>query len=121
MTEIFGLRLQKEHSCIKFSVLSPQLHIIPHCGNLNTRVRIHFGLIIPKGCYIRCDTEIRTWEPNKILVLDDSYEHEVWNWSDEERVILIIDIWNPNISDKFKKDIIDMRKNYSVQIQNRLK
>ena len=103
---IYGLPLSIEQDSIKFSVLSPNMHIKKHCGPHNNRVRIHLGLIIPKGCYIRCDKQVKTWEEGKIIVLDDAFEHEVWNWSDEERVILIIDIWNPNISPYLKNKIL---------------
>ena len=63
------------------------------------------GLKIPKGCFIRCDKEIKTWEEGKILVLNDAYEHEVWNWSEEDRVVLIIDIVNPHIQSELKNKI----------------
>lgn len=112
----FNLNLQMPNSCIKISVLKPTCHIIPHCGNLNTRVRVHLGLIIPDGCYIRCDKTLKQWEEGKILVLDDSYEHEVWNWGDSERVILIIDIWHPNLSLEEIEQIKKEREYYPKDI-----
>ena len=32
-----------------------------------------------------------------MFVFDDTYEHEVVNHSEEERVILLIDIWHPEL------------------------
>lgn len=113
---LYGLNLQKHNASIKLSVLDPNTHITPHCGNLNTRVRIHLGLIIPDGCYIRCDKTLNTWEEGKVFVLDDSFEHEVWNWSNHKRVILIIDVWHPNINKEVKKKIIQDRQNLPVNL-----
>ena len=28
------------------------------------------------------------------MVFDDSYEHEVWNKTEEERVLLLVDFWH---------------------------
>jgi aspartyl/asparaginyl beta-hydroxylase (cupin superfamily) len=33
-------------------------------------------------------------------VFDDSIEHEAWNSSNEPRVILIFDIWRPELSEE---------------------
>ena len=81
-----------------FSILSPGYHIPPHQGVTKGILRAHLGLIIPrdsKSCRIRVDNEIQHWEPGKIFVLDDTYEHEVWNNTNEERVILIFDFDRP--------------------------
>jgi len=94
----YGFNLRNMNDSIKFSIINPNTHIVPHCGDSNDRLRIHLGLIIPQGCYIRCRDEIKKWEENKILILDDTFEHEVWNWSEEKRAILIIDIWKPQLT-----------------------
>ena len=100
--EKYNLNLRRENDSIKFSILNPNTHITPHCGDSNDRLRLHLGLIIPDGCYIRCKTEIRKWEEGKILLLDDTFEHEVWNWSKKKRAILIIDTWKPQITEQQK-------------------
>jgi aspartyl/asparaginyl beta-hydroxylase (cupin superfamily) len=81
-----------------FSILSPGYHIPPHQGVTKGILRAHLGLIIPKNkeaCRIRVDKQIKHWEPGKIFVIDDTFEHEVWNETDEERVILIFDFDRP--------------------------
>ena len=81
-----------------FSILAPGYHIPPHQGVTKGILRAHLGLIIPKQqekCRIRVDQEIKHWKPGEIFVLDDTYEHEVWNDTDEERVILIFDFDRP--------------------------
>ncbi len=81
-----------------FSILAPGYHIPAHTGVTKGIVRAHLGLILPKErekCRIRVDQDIRAWEQGKVLVLDDTYEHEVWNETDDERVILLFDFDRP--------------------------
>ncbi|MDE2384943.1 MAG: aspartyl/asparaginyl beta-hydroxylase domain-containing protein [Alphaproteobacteria bacterium] len=81
-----------------FSILSPGYHIPPHQGVTKGILRAHLGLIIPKNkeaCRIRVDQQIQHWEPGKIFVIDDTFDHEVWNDTEEERVILIFDFDRP--------------------------
>ena len=37
----------------------------------------------------------RSWREGKFIILDDSFEHEVWQEGNSIRVILIVDIWHP--------------------------
>jgi aspartate beta-hydroxylase len=78
-----------------FSLLEPKTRIPPHVGTTNTRLTVHLPLIVPPHCGFRVGTQTREWQPGKLLIFDDTIEHEAWNDSDEERVILIFDIWNP--------------------------
>lgn len=81
-----------------FSILAPGYHIPAHKGVTRGILRAHLGLIIPKDfekCRIRVDSDIKPWQAGKVFVLDDTYEHEVWNDTDEERVILLFDFDRP--------------------------
>ncbi|XP_053252027.1 aspartyl/asparaginyl beta-hydroxylase isoform X4 [Podarcis raffonei] len=84
---------------IKYSVMHPGTHVWPHTGPTNCRLRMHLGLVIPKeGCQIRCAEETRFWEEGKILIFDDSFEHEVWQDADAYRLIFIVDVWHPELT-----------------------
>ena len=80
---------------ISFSLLKPGTHIVPHKGydDYSERVlRFHMGLIVPEGDVgIRVEKEIRKWENGKSFIFDDFLIHEAWNFSDKDRVVLIID------------------------------
>ncbi len=81
-----------------FSILAPGYHIPAHTGVTKGILRSHLGLIIPKDykkCRIRVDDTITAWKPGEIFVFDDTFEHEVWNDTDEERVILLFDFDRP--------------------------
>jgi aspartate beta-hydroxylase len=43
-------------------------------------------------------TETRGWEEGRLLIFDDSFQHEAWNHSDAVRTVLIFDTWNPALS-----------------------
>ncbi|KAM9551080.1 aspartyl/asparaginyl beta-hydroxylase-like isoform 8-T8 [Salvelinus alpinus] len=84
---------------IKFSVMQPGTHVWPHTGPTNCRLRMHLGLVIPKtGCKIRCTNDTRAWEEGKVLIFDDSFEHEVWQDADSYRLIFIVDVWHPELT-----------------------
>lgn len=84
---------------IKFSVMQPGTHVWPHTGPTNCRLRIHLGLVIPaQGCRIRCTNHTREWEEGKVLIFDDSFEHEVWQDADSHRLIFIVDVWHPELT-----------------------
>ncbi|KFV80517.1 Aspartyl/asparaginyl beta-hydroxylase, partial [Struthio camelus australis] len=84
---------------IKYSVMHPGTHVWPHTGPTNCRLRMHLGLVIPKeGCRIRCAQENRTWEEGKVLIFDDSFEHEVWQDAESYRLIFIVDVWHPELT-----------------------
>lgn len=81
-----------------FSILAPGYHIPAHTGVTKGIIRAHLGLIIPdekEKCRIRVGDEIRHWNPGEIVVLDDTYDHEVWNDTDQERVVLLFDFNRP--------------------------
>ncbi|HVR81112.1 MAG TPA: aspartyl/asparaginyl beta-hydroxylase domain-containing protein [Luteimonas sp.] len=81
-----------------FSVLAPHTRIPPHHGETNARVIVHLPLVVPEHCLYRVGFEQRRWKVGEVLVFDDSIEHEARNDSDELRVVLIFDVWNPLLS-----------------------
>jgi aspartate beta-hydroxylase len=78
-----------------FSMLAPHSHIPPHNGETNARVVAHLPLIVPDGCSYRVGFDWRQWRVGETLIFDDTIEHEARNDSDEPRVVLIFDLWNP--------------------------
>jgi aspartyl/asparaginyl beta-hydroxylase (cupin superfamily) len=82
-----------------FSKLAPTTRIPAHNGLMNTRLICHLPLIVPQDCgALRVGNEERPWEEGEMLIFDDSIEHEAWNDSGQERVILLFEIWRPEIS-----------------------
>jgi len=82
-----------------FSVLRPGTHILPHRGVTNTRLVAHLPLVVPRDCALNVGGEIHAWQEGRCVVFDDTFEHEAWNRSDQTRVVLIMDCWNPDLSE----------------------
>jgi len=82
-----------------FSILKPHTRIPAHTGSTNARTTIHLALVVPPGCGFRVGAETREWQEGEAWAFDDTIEHEAWNNSDSPRAILIIDGWNPLLSE----------------------
>jgi aspartyl/asparaginyl beta-hydroxylase (cupin superfamily) len=91
-------RLSLISPSLYFSVLEPNSRIAPHTGITNARVIAHLPLLVPGDCGFRVGGEVRQWEVGKALVFDDMTIHEAWNDSDRIRVVLIADLWRPELS-----------------------
>jgi hypothetical protein len=102
-----------------FSTLSGKSKIQAHTAPMNLRLRVHLPLIVPlakngsaddgrPACGIRVGPFVREWKDGSAMVLDDAYNHEVWNDTDDPRVILLVDIWHPDIPAAEKKAIVDL-------------
>ena len=91
-----------------FSVLRPGTHIPAHNGMLNTRLICHIPLIVPPDCRLRVGNETRAVEFGKAMIFDDSIEHEAWNDSDQTRVILLFEIWRPELSEAERRALTVM-------------
>jgi hypothetical protein len=83
---------------VLLSLLRPGARIPPHTGLVNTRFIGHLPLVIPPGCGFRVGGEVREWAEGKAWLFDDTIEHEAWNASDRARVILIFEIWRPDLT-----------------------
>ena len=82
-----------------FSCLDAGSRVAPHRGPTNVRLRCHLGLDVPAECGIRVGGVTRGWNEGRCIVFDDSFEHEVWNDSDRRRVVLVLDLWHPDLED----------------------
>jgi aspartyl/asparaginyl beta-hydroxylase (cupin superfamily) len=82
-----------------FSILKASSHIPAHTGVTNVRSVVHLPLIVPEGCEFRVGGETRAWVEGRAFAFDDTIEHEAWNRSERDRAVLIIDAWNPYLSD----------------------
>jgi len=80
------------------SILSPHKHILDHRGPYKGVLRYHLGLIVPEdaeACRIRVGDDFRHWQEGRSMVFDDTFNHEVWNDTDETRVVLFVDVLRP--------------------------
>jgi aspartyl/asparaginyl beta-hydroxylase (cupin superfamily) len=90
---------------VLFSLLRPGAHIPPHHGMLNSRLICHLPLIVPPGGWLRVGAETRSWEEGRLIIFDDSIEHEARNPADRLRVVLLFDIWRPELSEAERRGV----------------
>jgi aspartate beta-hydroxylase len=104
---------------VKFSVMQPGTKVWPHCGPTNCRIRAHLGLVVPTGPYLTVAEQtrfvqsmrndesylkklsffwVRTWKEGEWLIFDDSFEHEVHHNGTSTRLVLIVDVWHPELT-----------------------
>jgi aspartyl/asparaginyl beta-hydroxylase (cupin superfamily) len=101
-------RLEGTGPTAVFSILDAKTRIPPHVGVNNARLIVHLPLIVPPGCGFRVGAETRSWKPGEAFVFDDTIEHEAWNDSDQPRAVLILDTWNPALSEPEREMITEL-------------
>jgi aspartyl/asparaginyl beta-hydroxylase (cupin superfamily) len=92
-------RIPGRAPAVFFSILRAGKHIPPHTGVTNVRAIVHLPLIVPDGCTFRVGGETRPWVEGEAFAFDDTIEHEAINPTDRDRALLILDCWNPHLSE----------------------
>lgn len=84
---------------IYLSRLRSGAHITAHRSPTNMRLRCHLGVEVPQGdCALRVAGRARQWQEGKCIVFDDHFEHEAWNYTASDRIVLVVDMWHPSLS-----------------------
>lgn len=81
-----------------FSIHEPGAHLPSHRGVTKGMLTGHLGLRVPPDpakCRMRVEEQVITWDEGGMFVFDDTCEHEVWNDSEEDRVILLVHVARP--------------------------
>lgn len=126
------LRKVKGLKMALLSKMSPDMKLKPHKGwasHSNYVVRCHYGLIVPDGCYISVsdlplpekgseidsivlkNNEIKRYQNKfKWLIFDDSKTHYAENTSNEDRIVLILDVERPSNIEIGKSDVGDSKE-----------
>jgi hypothetical protein len=83
-----------------FSRLDPETTLEAHTGweDLANHVyRLHLPLLVPPGglCGAWVDGAVETHEEGRALCFDDSKVHRAFNYSQQERIVLILDLARP--------------------------
>lgn len=99
-------RITSRAPSILFSMLRAGARIPPHTGMLNGRLICHLPLIVPAGCGFRVGGETRKWREGELIIFDDTVEHEAWNDGESDRIILIFDIWRPELAQDERAAIV---------------
>lgn len=80
-----------------YSIHAPGTHLPRHYDPTRGIITCHLALKIPKSeaCRMSLGDENYHWHEGECFIFDDTYYHEVWNETDEDRVILLIHFERP--------------------------
>lgn len=92
---------------VVFRRLRARSHTNPHKGPTNVRVRCCLPIQVPEGDVgLRVGHELLAWSAGNCLVFSDFEDHEMWNNTDADCLLLEIDLWHPLLS---KAEISSLR------------
>lgn len=110
-----------------YSLLKDKTEIEHHYGPCNIRLRIHLGIDIPDNsknegseCKVEISGKDYFWENGKAIIFDDTYIHSVVNKSGKNRIILLLDVWHPDLYDHEKKALINVLQKGQDMINKRI-
>lgn len=102
------VRIAEHAPEICFSVLTAGTHILPHYGTSNIRSVVHLPLIVPEHCALKVLDTVVPGLAGKCFAFDDTFLHEAWNRGQSTRVILLMDTWNPHLTEVEKLALADV-------------
>ena len=92
-------RIPNRSPMAAFWRFAPETRIDPRHGMLNCRLICHLPLIVSDRCGVTVNGQRREWQPGKLVIFDDSIEHEIWNEGNSEAIVLLFDIARPEIGE----------------------
>lgn len=98
----FERSIPRQYNHALFSALAPNTHVTAHYGPTNKKLRCHLPLVVPDSdlCSITVHGQTVNLKEGKCVVFDDSFLHEAENSSGKPRIVLIVDVWHPDLSDE---------------------
>jgi len=81
-----------------FSIMAPGTYVPHHRGVSKATLKFHLALKVPNPddqCFIEIDGKNYHWREGEWLIFDDCYQHAVTNMSEEERVVLLLEVRRP--------------------------
>ncbi len=99
-------RVPNRSPSILFSLMQAHAHIPPHNGLINTRLICHLPVLVPGPADFRVGNDVRQWTEGKAWAFDDTIEHEAWNRADATRVVLLFDVWRPELSEEERSLVV---------------
>jgi aspartate beta-hydroxylase/beta-hydroxylase len=101
------------------AILEPGVTLKAHAGPYAGILRYHLPLTVPRNNppRLRVEEEMHTWKEGEGILIDDTFEHEVYNESDGRRVMLIVDIRRPlgPVSDAVNRLSLRAKRKWNTQ------
>jgi hypothetical protein len=87
----------------QIAVLEPHTRIKAHFGDTNVLVRSHLGLVVPgdlPDIGFRVGREEKCWKEGDVIALQIARRHYAWNFTDQRRIVLVVDTFRPEYMDR---------------------
>lgn len=97
--ELLNSNTPRQYYHAFYSAANPNTHIMKHSGPTNKKLRIHLPICGVEKSRMRVGETIINQEEGKAYAFDDSFEHEAWHDGPNTRILLIFDIWHPDLTD----------------------
>ena len=80
-----------------FAMLPPGARLVKHRDPFAGSLRYHMGLETPNDdrCFINVDGKTYSWRDGDVVMFDETYIHYAENQTDQNRIILFLDIKRP--------------------------
>jgi len=96
-----------------YSALAPGSRITPHYGPTNVKLRCHLGIELEEGkSHLRVHDQPYDWKEGELVIFDDSYKHEASNEGTRRRIVFIIDVMHPDLTDEECAFLTDYEDTY---------
>jgi hypothetical protein len=92
------------------SYLEPGAYLIPHVDVVPGRLTCHLPIVVPGSCGLQIGGETIEWEPGRCVVLDTTFVHDAWNFSDQPRFNLLFDLVDPRLSENEQQLVTAMSR-----------
>lgn len=96
-----SLRIPLAMRGVMFAKQLPRTGVQPHSDGRNFILTAHLGLKIPQdyeSCWMKVGGIKKSWKQNEVIILDTSFVHETMNDTNEDRYVLILDFWHPDLT-----------------------
>lgn len=82
-----------------FLCLDAHYRLPIHTDGSNLIIACHLGISGGEHCALSVAKEAKAIYPGKIVFFDQSFPHTAWNHGDEKRVVLLLSLLHPDISE----------------------
>ncbi|MBD2166656.1 aspartyl/asparaginyl beta-hydroxylase domain-containing protein [Calothrix membranacea FACHB-236] len=96
---------------VVFIVMEPGVILPPHTDDINISLTCHLGIETPEDCGIKVGNETRKWTKGEVLFFDNSFIHEAWNKSKSNRVVMLLDLYHPELT-KMERILLEIALKY---------
>lgn len=83
-----------------FLAMEPGTHLPIHTDGTNVVLACQMGISGPEHCALSVMKQAKPIHPGTIVFFDQSFPHTAWNNGKERRVVLVLSLVHPDISEK---------------------